>query len=58
MKVTDVKSLDSETSLIFWDDDTITVVNVMRGHFNFTKEQGKQFAKLYQETLEEARVNA
>lgn len=55
MKVTDVKSLDSETSLIFWDDDTITVVNVMRGHFNFTKEQGKQFAKLYQETLEEVK---
>ena len=29
MKVTDVKSLDSENSLIVWDDDTITVVNVI-----------------------------
>ena len=53
MRVEKVKVLDPETSVILWDDGSMSVSNIKRGSIYLNQEQVDKFAKICEEVLKE-----
>jgi hypothetical protein len=51
MRVEKVKVLDPETSVILWDDGSMSVSNIKRGSIYLNQEQVDKFAKICEEVL-------
>lgn len=53
MRVEKVKVLDPETSVILWDDGSMSVSNIKRGSIYLNQDQVDKFAKICEEVLKE-----
>jgi len=51
MRVEKVKVLDPETSVILWDDGSMSVSNIKRGSIYLNQKQVDKFAKICEEVL-------
>ena len=53
MRVEKVKVLDPETSVILWDDGSMSVSNIKRGSIYLNQEQVDKFSKICEEVLKD-----